>query len=958
MRRREFLGLTAAAGLGLLAGGGCATGRHENPTTQFSSAGADTTLKLLPYPQQIVMGNDSLALGIAKYELSGEKSKTMTTAMASLDRHLPKSPRNMRVQLGSIEEGFTASWLTAEEHVFLADAKTSAEASIVKIEPRGITVVGKGKWGMLYGVQTINQLIIQATRENRSAIPCATIRDWPDLRWRCLAPTLAWYSGWNRLEGYDICNWSEGEWKWLADWSMLHKCNAWAVCMYGYWPFSLPGYEKEELSVDSDWFNPATEKKEKHHFTHRNIAHEFYPEVIRYANERGIKVHAYIGKNSFNGRAFGNNAALSAGGAAEMLPFAPGVEEYWDAFIGRILEIGFNGFVFEDPEANHVPNQNEQCWKTFWEPWAKKYGYKSVKETDQNNPPLGVHIEYYCWLFRSFDELIQKHAAKQGKSPEIYLISHVLLARIVNESKTKEERDQWLAMVDEKHGRKVPFIITESNEKAYVDMFGGDRIASLGGRGGSCTNAMRRIASVNNDWCAGGMGGDLAYERECQKHIVQAGGFGAMGYIFEWTNTEVFAYLAAQHLWRNAGIPGVSNTDQTGILYYAYQLYYGDAVGTLVTDAMDGGSCVNDAMVLENIHGSQWPFTGKVLHRDYQLLAVLADEAQVKAREAYKLFTGNEPELYKASYDQDAFKWDGYSPAQDKVFKTERLRLLWVGCRRSQEMCEAALAHRLAQRLIVENAPREKVLNQFDSAIGHATLNQRIYQLNYEDDYDATDGLCAAVTEEINKQRKDYALSPKPAAVPPVLFLPWEKQSDIIPRQSVSCGHLNLRAGVGFSPGDDLQRTGVVFTVQIQDERNNWQTVYRKIVHRRQNGFADCEIPLPARHELSIRFIADSYSRAMYRNQPKWTWAVWRGLKLVRDGRVVYDFADRISEAQAFVQLDADGKQRPFDHAHEDSTGATFVRMKEDAAAIEAFTPHKDGKFGVTVAEYRVKLEQ
>ncbi len=36
-------------------------------------------------------------------------------------------------------------------------------------------------------------------------------------------------------------------------------------------------------------------------------------------------------------------------------------EEITAAVAARILEIGFNGFVFEDPEANHVPNQNEQC---------------------------------------------------------------------------------------------------------------------------------------------------------------------------------------------------------------------------------------------------------------------------------------------------------------------------------------------------------------------------------------------------------------------------------------------------------------------------------------------------------------------------------------------------------------------------------------------------------------------
>ena len=89
-------------------------------------------------------------------------------------------------------------------------------------------------------------------------------------------------------------------------------------------------------------------------------------------------------------------------------------EEITAAVAARILDIGFNGFVFEDPEANHVANQNEQCWKTFWEPWAAKYGYKTVAETDPNNPPLGVHIEYYAWLFRTFDRLIQKHAKRLG----------------------------------------------------------------------------------------------------------------------------------------------------------------------------------------------------------------------------------------------------------------------------------------------------------------------------------------------------------------------------------------------------------------------------------------------------------------------------------------------------------------------------------------------------------------
>ncbi len=76
---------------------------------------------------------------------------------------------------------------------------------------------------MLYGVQTVNQLTIQAGREKRDSIPCLEIRDWPEAKWRCLAPQLTWYAGWgSRFEGYDNGNWSLDEWKWMVDWSLPH----------------------------------------------------------------------------------------------------------------------------------------------------------------------------------------------------------------------------------------------------------------------------------------------------------------------------------------------------------------------------------------------------------------------------------------------------------------------------------------------------------------------------------------------------------------------------------------------------------------------------------------------------------------------------------------------------------------------------------------------------------------
>ena len=728
------------------------------------SAASPEALRLLPYPQEVELQSGRLSLGPAEYAAARSPSETERVARESLDSYLPRQGTAVPVRLGSVEEGYESEWLLPKDREFLADPQTSPEASVLSISDQGITVVGKGKWGMLYGVQTVNQLIrgtetVQGLWRTNTSLPCLTMRDWPDLPWRCLSPQMTWYSGYNRLEGYDNGNWTLDEWKWLVDWSLLHKCNGWALCMYGNWPFTVPGYEETTLDVDSFFYNPQTGKKEPHRFTHRNIQQEFLPELIRYANQRGVKIYAYIGKNSFNGTYGIKHPDANAGGAAELIPFHPGVHEYWEAFIRRIVEIGFDGFVFEDPEAMHVPNQNAMCYTTFWEPWAETYGFKSVAETDQNNPPLGVQVEYYSWLFKVFDEMIQKYAAQAGRPQEIYLISHVLLSRMVSESKTQAERDKWFAYIDQKQGQKVRFIILEADEEKYVSFLGRDRVASLGGRGGSCTNAMRRIASINNNWCGGGMGGDLAYERQCQKHIYEAGGFGAMGYIFEWTNTEVFGYLAAQYLWRNAGVPDIDNDNQTDFLDYAYRLHYGDEVGDLVARIMDESSCVNDAMMLEGVYGSQYPSTGAALHRDYQYLAVQADRAVDLATKAYQLYTGREPELYQPVYQPDDFRWNGFDPQANRTFNAERLRLLYVSTRRSQKMCDAVLAHRLAQRLMAEGAPAGQVLTQFERALAAAKANQLIYQLNYDDDYDWTDGLCAKVTDTLQSQRDQFIAS-------------------------------------------------------------------------------------------------------------------------------------------------------------------------------------------------------
>ena len=412
-----------------------------------------------------------------------------------------------------------------------------------------------------------------------------------------------------------------------------------------------------------------------------------------------------------------------------------------------MVEMGFDGFVWENPEANHVPNQNADCYRTFWEPWAETYGYSSAAGTNQNAAPLGVHVEYLTWLFNQYNGSAQRHAQRLGLPPrEIHLVSHFLLSRILDESKTLDRAKEWLDLVDRKQGTKVQWIVAESREADYVKLLGGDRVASLGGRGGACTSAMRRIASINNNWEPGSMGTGVDWERDCHRRLFEAGGSGSLGYILEWRLSEVFAYLASQYLWRRSGVPGINNEDQVGFLDYAYQVHFGDRVGALVARALDGGSNVNEAMVIDGVHGAQYPETGQPLHRDYQYLAVQADEAVRLAGEAYRLYTGKAPNLEEPLYRQEDFRWDGYDAEADHLFKAETLRRLCVSTRRSQKMCEAAMAHRLAMRLAAERAPLAAVFGQLDHAISAAEANQKLYQLNYDDDYDGTDGLCVRLS--------------------------------------------------------------------------------------------------------------------------------------------------------------------------------------------------------------------
>jgi hypothetical protein len=594
-------------------------------------------------------------------------------------------------------------------------------------------------------------------------------------------------------------------------------------------------------------------------------------------------------------------------------------------------------------------------------------------------------VEYYAWLFREFDGMIQKHAKALGRpDPAIYLISHILLNRIMKESKSQEERENWFALLDRKHGRKVPFVLFEDDEKEYVRLLGKDRAATLGGRGGAAAGCWR-ISNINNDRLHGDLGMDLAEERDKQRRMVAAGGFGSMIYTFQWSNTEVFGYLGAQYTWRHQGVPGINNDDDFGILDYAYRLYYGDRAGALAAAAYAVNACVGENHVLED--GPFIVFFGGPLHRDFQLLSVMADESDRLAQEAYRQYTGREPDLYHPVYDPDAFRWTGYDAAADRLFKTERLRLLCVSSRQARELCTAALASRLAKQRIAESATVSAACREFDRAVQAARTNELLYFANFEDDYRTGDQgtKLRAKLEEMRAQfladcggkarSKVDKEQPIPEAVRKACkrraVINWEKQTDILPEKPrADRPGLYLSTDLGLSKDIDYYCLGAVFTVQAQDKLGAWHTVFRRALLKKDAGWQHWDIPLDAHvasgGAVKLRLITDAYSRAMDRNAPTWKWGYWGRPQVVQvtgDGRreVRCDLVEHIDRARAFVQLDSTGERRAFDRKGEDSTGATFRPAgaglgapEPPRPAVAAFTPRRDGKSGVVIAQYEI----
>ena len=159
-----------------------------------AATGADqaAALRLVPFPKEV---------RLAPGEFDLDRPLTLVTSVETKRSHvvllvdelqragfrapkvapLPKqgggAPMSVQLLSGAREP------IPADLGEFNPPSKSPEECYQIEVRPEAVVCSARHEAGLLYGVQTLRQLI----RANRRGgkLPCLAIRDWPSLRWRC-----------------------------------------------------------------------------------------------------------------------------------------------------------------------------------------------------------------------------------------------------------------------------------------------------------------------------------------------------------------------------------------------------------------------------------------------------------------------------------------------------------------------------------------------------------------------------------------------------------------------------------------------------------------------------------------------------------------------------------------------------------------------------------------------------
>jgi hypothetical protein len=549
----------------------------------------------IPYPQKVELKTGTLAITVPPEIIvatgAGIKEKIGKQQLQAFFSRMHSSPgvKPVKVILGSIDkQKYLSRWLSPKEKSTLA--KLNSQGYILQINKNQIVIVGRTGQGALYGVQTLLQMLKNAKPGIR--LPLLTIEDWPAVANRYVDVTLAWYAYYFGF-GYGSQLWNEGQWHWFMDWCLDHKINGIDLCIYGYWPFKLPEYPKTTLTnIPVKTYDTNTGKTVTISMTHPNIVHEFLPALIRYAQQRGIRVNAYIGLNTFNGgyifnhpeaglflpkqwkNIYGRNYALDLTNDS--------VRRYLRYSVRKIMQMGFDGITFEMDELPASVCAKPGCVIKYW----AGYENKVTKDDAPAYTPLPVRIRADADLLNDLYRVI----TQVNPRADVGLIYHRIAELYGWGPATLQAFKQFRAMIPKRvyflQGPRAPrdsslegsqfarwVNIADPKTYRHSDNIGGDAAF------------YHRLLYINNDPATRGDKPVPSLEWEIAQHRAAAQMHlqGATGYAFEWYGNEIYPLILAQYSWKPDGPDGVSDH---GFLEYAEQSMYGNHIGTIAAKAL------------------------------------------------------------------------------------------------------------------------------------------------------------------------------------------------------------------------------------------------------------------------------------------------------------------------------------------------------------------------------------
>jgi len=387
--------------------------------------------------------------------------------------------------------------------------------------------------GFIYGITSLKQLLMEDGQAFK--LPLCTIKDYPSVQVRAVAPTFSWYAGYGRI-GFDSQLWGFDEWAEFLNVCLDNKINQFNMVMYGYWPFELKNYEETTFkNIPVKIWNAENSKWLAVHYTHPNLEEPYLARFIELAHLLEVKIFAYVGLNSYNGgytirhpedRPKAPKTGEFLNDFDSLCLSRPGTVDYILASMSEITRLGFDGFTLEESEEGFWYCECDACKETW---------YKNTSS------PVEAKHKANIWLLNRIYETVRKISPKT-----------VIGIRAFRQPPLEKDPAFLKECVDSMPKDIMLFwapalYVPETEFPKWCDAFGRDRIWARDTESNSITSTMGRLYRTfeSNMIRYKDETNVQVIERDIEQHIgsVKMGVHGINGYIFEWFG--LFMHLLA-----------------------------------------------------------------------------------------------------------------------------------------------------------------------------------------------------------------------------------------------------------------------------------------------------------------------------------------------------------------------------------------------------------------------------